>query len=264
VPSGVGHVLALVAAGVGAGVIGTVAGLASLVSYPALLATGLAPVAANVTNTVALIGNTVGSVAGSRPELAGQRTRIRELTPLMVLGGLVGAVLILMTPSGSFPKVVPFLIALSAVLVLLRPRIQAALDRRRRAALGEHHRPDPSAPTGWRARLGMFAVGIYGGYFGAGAGVMVLALLSLATSDRLIRVNAVKNLLLGVANGIAAVAFALFGPVEWSAVVPLALGCLAGGYAGPAIARVIPPTALRLLIGLAGLYLAVDLGLDAY
>lgn len=262
--SGAGEALALVAAGVGAGITGSVAGLASLVSYPALLAIGLPPVGANVTNTVALIGNTVGSVAGSQPELGGQRARIRELSPLMLLGGLIGAVLILTTPAGSFGKVVPFLVAVSAVLVLVRPRIQRTLHERRRRLLGEDHVPDPAAPTSWRTRAGMLIVGIYGGYFGAGAGVMVLALLSLATADRLIRVNALKNLLLGLANGIAALAFAVFGSVDWLAVVPLVVGCIAGGYAGPAIARVIPPTVLRVVIGLAGLYLAVELGLDAY
>lgn len=262
--TGAGDALALIAAGVGAGITGTVAGLASLVSYPALLAIGLTPVSANVTNTVAVIGNTVGSVAGSQPELGGQRARIRELSALMLVGGLVGAVLILTTPSGTFPTVVPFLIAASAVLVLVRPRIQRALDQRRRRLLGEDHVVDTAAATSWRTRAGMFAVGVYGGYFGAGAGVMLLALLSLATSDRLIRVNALKNLLLGLANGTAAIVFAIFGPVEWTAVVPLAAGCIAGGYAGPAIARVIPPTVLRLLIGLAGLYLAVELALGAY
>lgn len=263
-----GEAAALLAAGVGAGVIGTVAGLASLVSYPTLLAVGLGPVAANVTNTVALIGNSLGSVVGSRPELGGQRRRIGELSPMMLAGGAVGAVLILTTPADSFSKVVPFLIAGSALLLLCRPRIQAALNARQRRLAEERgtegSAPDPDAPVGWRTRLACFVVGIYGGYFGAGAGVMMLALLSLATADRLIRVNALKNLLLGLANGVAAIAFAFFGPVDWAAVVPLVIGCFAGGYVGPAIARVIPPRLLRILIGLAGVYLAVKLGLDAY
>lgn len=246
----------LLAAGVGAGVCGSVAGLASLASFPALLATGLSPVAANVTNTVGLIGSTIGSVAGSRPELGGQGGRLRELAPITFAGGVAGAALLLLTPSGGFGKVVPFLIALSAVLILVRPRLQAALvARRRRLAT-------PATP--WAGRVGMFAVGAYGGYFGAGAGVMMLAVLTLATGEAMVRANALKNVLLGLANGVAAVAFAVFGPVHWLPAVLLGVGCVAGGYVGPSIARAIPPTLLRWLIGLAGLYLAVDLGLDAY
>ena len=259
-----GEALALVAAGIGAGITGTVAGLASLVSYPALLALGIPPVAANVTNTVALTGNTIGSVAGSRPELRGQGRRNRELAPIMLLGGALGALLLLTTPSGGFTHVVPFLIAGSALVVLLRPRIQAALVRRRERLLGEHHLPDPDTPLASGARIGALAVGAYGGYFGAGAGVMLMALLSLATSAGLVRVNALKNLHLGLANGVAALGFALFGPVHWPQAALLALGCLGGSYVSPAIVRAIPPGLLRWLIGVAGLYLAVKLGLDAY
>ena len=250
----------LFAAGIGAGVCGSVAGLASLASYPALLATGLTPVAANVTNTVGLIGSSVGSVLGSRPELHGQSHRLRELAPITLAGGVAGAALLLLTPAGGFPKVVPFLIALSAVLIVVRPRLQRALvERRRRLA-----HPPAEARTHGVARAAMFAVGVYGGYFGAGAGVMMLAVLALATGDAIIRANALKNVLLGVANGVAAISFAIFGPVHWVSAVLLGVGCVVGGYVGPAIARAIPPTVLRLLIGLAGLYLAVDLFLDAY
>jgi len=255
---------ALLAAGVGAGICGSVAGLASLASFPALLATGLSPVAANVTNTVGLIGSTLGSVAGSRPELRGQADRLRELVPLALAGGVAGAALLLLTPSGGFQKVVPFLIAVSAVLILVRPRLQATLDARRRRLLGEHHERPVGAPVHWTGRVAMFAVGLYGGYFGAGAGVMMLALLALATGEHIVRANALKNVLLGVANTVAAVGFAVFGPVHWVPAVLLGVGCVAGGYVGPAIARAVPPTLLRWLIGLAGIYLAVDLGLDAY
>jgi len=254
----------LLGAGVGAGICGSVAGLASLASYPALLATGLSPVAANVTNTVGLIGSSLGSVAGSRPELRGQRHRLRELVPITLLGGVAGAALLLLTPSSGFQKVVPFLIAGSAVLILVRPRLQAALDARRRRRRGEHHERPAGAPTPWAGRVAMFAVGAYGGYFGAGAGVMMLALLALATGEHLVRANALKNVLLGGANAVAALGFAIFGPVHWLPAVLLGVGCVAGGYVGPAIARAVPPTVLRIVIGLAGLYLAVDLGIGAY
>ncbi|MFT4081106.1 MAG: sulfite exporter TauE/SafE family protein [Nocardioides sp.] len=247
----------LVAAGIGAGVCGSVAGLASLSSYPALLATGMSPVAANVTNTVALVGSSLGSVIGSRPELRGQGHRLRSYAGLTLLGGVIGAVLLLTTPSGGFAKAVPFLIALSAVLVLVQPRLQAALTRRRASA---------AAPVriGWAWRSALVGIGLYGGYFGAGAGVMMIAVLALITGDALVRVNALKNVLLGVANGGAAIGFALVGPVHWLPAVLLGLGCVAGGYVGPALVRVIPPLLLRTLIALAGLYLAVSLFLDAY
>jgi uncharacterized protein len=249
------HVLLLLVAGVGAGVCGTVAGLASLSSYPALLAVGLSPVAANATNTVALIGNTLGSVVGSRPELADQGPRVRHWAPLMLAGGIVGGVLLLTTPGGGFERAVPFLVAFAAVMILVRPWLQRTLDRRR---AGREPR------RRWWHEVPLFAAGVYGGYFGAGAGVMVLALLMLATRDTVVRSNALKNVLLGLANGAAAVTFALFGPVDWAGVVPLVAGCLLGGYAGPSIARIVPPTALRWVIALAGLYLAVRLGLDAW
>jgi uncharacterized membrane protein YfcA len=254
--------LTLVAAGVGAGICGSVAGLASLSSFPALLGAGLSPVAANVTNTIGLVGSSIGSVVGSRPELTGQRSRLGHYAMLALVGGIAGAALLLLTPSDAFAKVVPFLIGGSAILVLVRPRLQAALDARRQRLQGEQ--PDPSARPHWTARISMLAVGLYGGYFGAGAGVMMVALLALATGDRLVRVNALKNVLLGLANGVAAVGFAVFGPVHWVPAALLAIGCLGGGYVGPAIARAVPPAVLRVLIAVAGLYLAVDLGLDAY
>lgn len=258
------EVVGLLAAGVGAGICGSVAGLASLASFPALLATGLSPVAANVTNTVGLIGSSVGSVLGSRPELRGQRARLRELAPIALVGGVAGAGLLLLTPSGGFQRVVPFLIALSAVLILLRPRLQLALVARRRRLVGASEEAAATTYARWPARVGMFAVGAYGGYFGAGAGVMMLALLALATGEAIVRANALKNVLLGVANGVAAVGFAIFGPVHWLPAVLLGVGCIGGGYVGPAIARAVPPTLLRWIVGLAGIYLAVDLFLDAY
>src|SRR4051794_17299065 len=124
----------LLLAGIGAGLVGTVAGLASLVSYPALLAAGLSPVAANVTNTVALVGNAVGGIHGSRPELAGQRDRVRRLVPPAVIGGTAGGALLLLTPSDTFERIVPWLIGLGSAAVLLRPRPESLT--------GDHGRHD--------------------------------------------------------------------------------------------------------------------------
>jgi uncharacterized protein len=241
--------LAMVAAGVGGGIVGSVAGLASLVSYPALLALGLPPLAANVTNTVALVLSSVGSTLGSRPELAGQGPRLRRQLPAAVLGGAAGAVLLLVTPAGAFAAVVPWLVGGASAVLLLQPRLRRA-------------RPH-AVPGGGRSVLaGVFAICVYGGYFGAAAGVLMLALLMTGLAESLVRANAVKNVVLGAANAVAAVGFAVAGPVDWPVALPLAAGFLAGGWVGPRVARALPAGPLRVLIALAGLALAVHLALS--
>jgi uncharacterized protein len=247
-----GDVLLLVVAGLGAGLTGSIAGLASLFSYPALLAVGLPPLTANVTNSVALIFSTVGAVAGSRPELAGQSHRVRPLALAGLVGGLTGGVLLLSTPSEAFEKIVPFLIAGASVAILVRrPLVTAAVH--------EHRPHDRRAVL-----VGTGVIGIYGGYFGAGGGVMMLALFLWALPDPLPRANAFKNLVLGTANGIAAMLFVLAGDVEWSAVLPLGAGVLVGGRLGPIVVRRVPPTPLRIVVAIAGIGLAIKLGLDAF
>jgi uncharacterized membrane protein YfcA len=246
----------LVLAGIGAGLTGSIAGLASLISYPALLATGLPPVTANVTNTVALVLNSVGSVSASRPELRGMRRRLVPLAVAAVLGGALGAVLLLVTPPGAFERIVPFLIAgASAAILVQRPP-------RELAAEGALHHPGHDDP--WWLAAGTFAVGIYGGYFGAAAGVLLLAMYLLGTGEGLPRGNAMKNVILGVANAVAAVGYVVFASVAWSAALPLAIGCLIGGRIGPAVVRRSPQGALRRVIAFAGLALAVHLGIQAY
>ncbi|HEY5455012.1 MAG TPA: sulfite exporter TauE/SafE family protein [Acidothermaceae bacterium] len=241
----------LVLAGVGAGLAGSIAGLASLVSYPALLAVGLTPVAANVTNTVALVFNTAGTMAGSRPELRGQRPRIRELGAIAVAGGLLGGAILLLTPASSFERVVPWLIGLGSLTILVPRRPSLHLD-------------DAPAPASRVLFAGIFAIGVYAGYFGAAAGVLMLALLLITTPDTLARCNALKNVVLGISNVVAAVIFAIFGPVHWLVALPLAAGVLVGGRIGPVIVRHSPTRVLRVFIALAGLGLAIHLGLDAY
>lgn len=243
--------LLLVLAGVGAGLVGSVAGLASLVSYPALLATGLAPVPANVTNTVALVWSGVGSTLAARPELAGQRRRAVRLAGAGVAGGLVGAVLLLLTPSDAFARIVPWLIAFGSVAILMPSRP---------GGRGETGRPgEPPVLI-----VGVFAVAVYGGYFGAAAGVVLLALLLVVTGDSLPRSNAMKNLVLCGSNLVAAILFAVFAHVDWAAAIPLAIGFLLGGALGPGFVRRAPAAALRVVIAVAGLALAVRLGLQAY
>ena len=246
------QLLLLLFAGLAAGLAGSIAGLASLISYPALLAVGLAPVPANVTNTVALVFSGIGSVLGSRPELRGEGHRLRRLAPAAISGGIVGGVLLLSTPSGVFELVVPWLIGLASLAILLGP--QPAELR------GAVHRTVDS----WQVVAGVFFIGIYGGYFGAAAGVILLALLLASSGETLARSNALKNAILALANGIAALGFAIFGPVQWLAVLPLSLGFLAGGRLGPMVVRRSPQGLLRGVIAVAGIAVAIRLGVEAY
>ena len=243
----------LLAAGTAGGILSTVVAIASLVTYPALLALGVPPLAANMTNTVSLMFTGAGSVAGSRLELAGQGRRVLRLGIVTALGGAAGAAVLLLTPARTFTVVVPVLIGGASLVLLVQPRISmltppAVLDPRRRLALG----------------AALFAVAMYIGYFGAAAGVLLLVVLTAAISEPLVRVNAIKNAVNGMANAMAAACFALFGDVWWKLVLPLAAGFLIGGWIGPKIARRVPAGMLRVLVSLCGLGLAVKLGVSAY
>lgn len=242
---------ALFLAGVVAGTVSILVSLASLVSYPALLLVGLPPVSANVTNTVALVFTALGASLGSRRELAGQRAMLLRLAVAGILGGGLGAALLLALPARWFELVAPVLVAGAALALLAQPRIR--------------ERP-LFRPAGLRpGRVAAYtATAVYTGYFGAAGGILALVSLG-AVIDRPFRdVNAAKNLLAGVANGSAALAFVLFGPVQWMAVVPLAMGLFVGGLVGPAIARRVPERALRSVVGVAGLAVAVTLAIEAY
>ncbi len=245
--------LVLLAVGTVGGIFSTVVGIASLVTYPALLALGVSPLSANMTNTVSLVLTGAGSVAGSRPELAGQGRRVFRLGVVTALGGAAGAAVLLVTPESTFTMVVPILIGGASLVLLAQPRIK---------------RLAPTAAAGTPRRLAsgaaLFAVAMYVGYFGAASGVMLLVVLSVMIGEPLVRVNAIKNAVSGAANAMAAVAFALFGDVRWEFVVPLAAGFLVGGWVGPKIARRVPATALRVFVSLCGVGLAVKLGITAF
>lgn len=245
----------LVVAGVAGGLVGSVAGLASLATYPALLAVGLSPVTANVTNTVALIFSSIGSIAGSRPELTGQGRRLLRLAPIALAGGVVGCVLLLTVPADSFENAVPILLAVASLTILIP---------RRRVTPGLLVEPEPTRSALVGQSFGLFLIAIYGGFFGAAAGVLLLALLLQTTRATLPRANAAKNVLVGTANAVAAVGFIIFGTVDWVAVLPLAVGCLIGSWFGPVVVRSAPALLLRVLIGIAGLALAVTLGLQTW
>jgi uncharacterized membrane protein YfcA len=254
----VGEFALLVLAGTGAGLIGSVAGLASLISYPALLATGLSPVAANITNTVSLVLNGVGSVGASRPELTGQGRRLVRLGVAGLLGGATGAALLLLTPSGAFEKLVPFLIASASVAMLVqRPPRELAAE----GAVAQARHPHRDH---WGMVLGTFAISVYGGYFGAAAGVLMLAMFLLTTGEEVPRGTALKNVVLALANTVAAVGYALFADVAWLAALPLAVGFFLGGTLGPRVVRRVPQTLLRRLIAAAGLGLAGYLAWRAF
>ena len=246
--SAIAEAAALLGVGVLAGIVSTVASLASVVSYPALLALGLPPVSANVTNTVALMFTGAGAAVGSRPELAGQAHRVRTLGVLTAAGGGAGAALLLLTPARGFEYAAPLLIALGSILLLLRRDTE----------------PEPSSHSGWLSRAAVFGVAVYVGYFGAAGGIIMLAALVRMYAQPLAKTNALKNVISGLANAVAGIAFAIFGPVRWSAAIPLAAGFLIGGWIGPSLVRRLPATGLRIFVGACGLAVAIRLALGTY
>lgn len=236
------ELVAIFLAGVGAGTINTIVGSGTLITFPTLLAFGYPPVVANISNNIGLVPGGVSGTWGYRKELAGQRRRLTVLAPMSLLGSITGAVLLLTLPAEAFARIVPVLLAISLVLVVLQPRIQAALKARRevlgRTAAHEH--------LGLAAG-GTYLAGIYGGYFGAAQGVLLLGLLGSLLPETLQRVNAAKNLLSLVVNGVAAVVFCLvaFERVHWGVVALIAAGSLLGGLVGAGVGRRLPSQVLR-------------------
>jgi uncharacterized protein len=242
----------LLLAGIGGGVAGSVAGLASLISYPALLAFGLDPVAANVTNTVALVSGGLGYAFGSRPELDSQD--IRLLVKLMcagAAGGLLGGIVLLVSPSAAFSRVVPWMIGLGSLTILIRPRPPQSQE--------EHHRPHTNILVAV-----CFLICIYVGYFGPGSGIFILAALLHLSAESFVRSKAIQNLVVLTANSVAAVYFVVSGPVHWAPAIPLAVGFWLGGRSGPIIVRRAPVGLLKMVIAAAGLVTAIKLGVSAY
>lgn len=238
------HLAFLAIAGIAAGILGTAGGITSLVAYPALLAVGIPPLSANVTSSVALLGSGLGSTVGSRPELRGHGATLRRWVPIAVVGAVAGALLLLVTPPGVFAWIVPFLVAGAGVLLLFQPRIT-----RWHAA-----REAPMAPG--VVVVAVLGVTIYDGYFGAGSGVLMIAVVLILIEHDLARANALKNVILFVADLLPAVLFAIAGPVVWAAAITLGLGALIGGLLGPRVMRRAPRRIVRWVIAL----LALGLG----
>jgi uncharacterized protein len=241
--------LAILAAGLAAGTINTIVGSGSLITFPTLLAFGYAPVLANVSNTVGLVPGSLSGAIGYRRELAGQRGRMIRLGLAAAFGGLTGALLLLVLPATTFQRIVPILILGSVVLIAIQPRLSRAMGDRRVAG-AEHTVP---------LVITLYLTGIYGGYFGAGQGVIMMALLGVFLPDDLQRLNGLKNFLAVLINGVAAVLFIFLSPIAWPAAILLAIGAIIGGQVGAIVGRRLPATALRVAIIVVGTVVGVRL-----
>ena len=239
--------LVVFVAGVWAGTINTVVGSGTLITFPVLLAVGLPPVTANVSNTLGLVPGSVSGAIGYRAELRGQRPRLIRLGGASLLGGIVGAILLLKLPAGAFQDIVPVLIVLALVLVVVQPWLSRRFAAR---AAGERLAVTPLL---WVLVLG---TGVYGGYFGAAQGVILVAIMGVLLDESLQRINAAKNVLAALVNGVAAVVFILVSAshVNWLAAGLIAVGSVLGGILGAKVGRRLSPVALRAVIVVVGVF----------
>ena len=244
------HVLLLLLGGLGAGVVNGVAGGGSLISFPLLLALGYPALTANITNTVGIWPGYVGGAAGFRNEISSQRDRLVPLGAVAALGGIAGALLLLTTSSATFRNLVPWLVLGASILFAVQPLLKRALG-------GTAHTPPRTRPI--LLAGGTFAASVYGGYFGAGLGVMLLAILGLALPDSIVRTSGLRTALSILVNGVAAVVFLIHGGLAWEAVGLLAAGSLVGGWIGAQVALSIPAWALRAVVVVIGLVTVVKL-----
>jgi len=238
--------LAILAAGLAAGTVNTIVGSGSLITFPTLLAFGYAPLVANVSNTVGLVPGSLSGAVGYRRELAGQRPRAILLGSVAVLGGLTGGILLLVLPARAFERIVPALILLACLLVAVQPRLSRILERR---GPGSSER----SPA---LLISVYLTGIYGGYFGAAQGVLLIALLGIFLSDDIQRLTGLKNVLQGLVNAVAAVLFLFVAPVAWEAALLIAVGSVVGGQLGARIGRRLSPAVLRAIIIVVGVTVA--------
>lgn len=285
--------LLILLAGIGAGFVGYAVGASSLVSYPALLAFGIPPVLANASNTVGVVGTGIGGVMGARKELKGQAVRSITYVVIGAFGGVAGAFLLLKLDPSVFEFAAPVLILLSSLIIAINPRgrmqaKQAAADataqlkhieateatdatdaaKRATTPTAPHRPPEqlvqPMSQDSWWVWLGVVAVAIYSGYFGAGAGTLALAMLDAAKIGPFHKINALKTLIGTGANISASVVFIIQGAVDWPAAIMLCIGCFIGGYIAPSITRKIPANIMRAAAVIAGIILTIDLGFKTY
>jgi uncharacterized protein len=256
--------LAIFGAGLAAGTINTVVGSGTLITFPTLLGFGFPPVLANVSNNVGLVPGVLSGIYGYRKELAGQRPRVLRLGLASLLGGLVGAILLLVLPQSAFKAIVPALIALALVMIVAQPWLARQVAARQRNRLGTDRLDSGRLDSG---RLGtggqpasglelggpvvwvlVFLMGIYGGYFGAAQGILLIGLFGITFSDSMQRINAVKNVLACIVNAVAAVVFIAATHVDWTAAGLIAAGSIIGGQVGARVGRRLPPLAMRAVI----------------
>lgn len=260
------EIAAILVAGMGAGTINAVVGSGTLITFPTLLAIGIPPVTANMSNSLGLVPGSVAGAVGYRRELAGQRGRVLRLLVWSTSGGVLGAILLLVLPPGAFEAVVPVLILLGVTLVVLQPRLSALVAARaeRRGTPADATADATAEPLSgaWWVPVAVFGTGVYGGYFGAAQGVILMGILGIGVTDALQRLNGVKNVLVAVVNGIAGLIFVavaelgLFGieaDVDWLVVAVIAVGAVIGGFLGAAVGRKLPSVALRGIIVVVGL-----------
>jgi uncharacterized membrane protein YfcA len=247
------HALGIFGAGIVAGTINTVVGSGTLFTFPVLLAFGYPPVTANVSNTVGLVPGSVAGAIGYRRELEGQTRRGMPLAIASVLGGIAGAILLLSLPASAFKRIVPAFIAVALVLIVLQPRLSRALAARRERPRGH----DRAGPVGTVATFGS---GVYGGYFGAAQGILLLAILGLSLEgEDLQRINALKVVLAGLVNLVAGVVFIFSAHIAWLPALLIAIGSIIGGILGARYGRRLPPAGLRALIVVVGVIAIVRL-----
>jgi uncharacterized protein len=251
-----GEAALVLVAGFGAGVVNGAAGGGTMVSFPALLALGYESLTANVTSAVGILPGYLGGVAGYRTELQGQRRRVRMLLPASVAGALTGALLLLVTPEDSFDVAVPWLILAACGLFALQPVLARRVAAARRRQDGGDATALPGAPIGWGMHAGTYVGAVYGGYFGAGLGVVLLAVLGIGIHDSLIRINGLRGVLALAVNCVAVLAFLVAAPVAWGPTGLLAISSLVGGWLGARGARRLPTPVLRALVVALGLIAA--------
>ena len=240
--------LLVFAAGIAAGAMNAVVGSGTLITFPALLAVGLPPVLANVSNTSGLAPGSLAAAWGYRRELRTQRSRLTRLVPASFAGALIGAVLLLALPSSAFDAIVPVLILLGCALVLLQPWLVKLIGR-----------PEGQPHGAWWVWPLVLAAGVYGGYFGAAQGVILMAILGIGMDPNLQRMNAIKNVLAMIVNAVAAVLFVIVTDIDWKAALLIAVGSTIGGFLGAAFGRRLPPIALRGFIVVIGVTAVVTM-----
>ncbi|MBT1174534.1 sulfite exporter TauE/SafE family protein [Bifidobacterium sp. LC6] len=287
--------LLILLAGIGAGFVGYAVGASSLVSYPALLAFGIPPVLANASNTVGVVGTGIGGVMGARRELKGQTLRVVTYVAIGAIGGIIGAYLLLELDPKVFEFAAPALILFSSLIIAVNPRgrmqakqaaadaaaqlhhMNAAAQATKTEPIAEQHEAEdkaarlsvdqpvqPMNKDSWWVWIGVWAVAIYSGYFGAGAGTCALAVLDAAKIGPFHKINALKTLIGTGANITASVVFIVRGAVDWPAAIMLCIGCFIGGYIAPPITRKIPANIMRAAAVIAGIVLTIDLALKTY